>query len=49
MRAPALTMFAEGRLGAAGPCRGRGAVLREFPSPPPKGEQASLGAALREA
>src|SRR5437762_144891 len=34
---PTLKMFAEGRLCAAGPCRGRGAVLREFPAPPPEG------------
>src|SRR5205823_12823432 len=32
-----LTMFAEGRLCTAGPCRGREAVLREFPTPPPRG------------
>src|SRR5207245_10024409 len=37
MTAPTLTMFAEGRLCTAGPCRGRGAVLREFPAPPPGG------------
>src|SRR5437660_3657753 len=37
MTTPTLTMFAEGRLCAAGPCHGRGAVLREFPAPPPGG------------
>ncbi len=37
MTTPTLTMFVEGRLCVAGPCRGRGAVLREFPAPPPRG------------
>src|SRR5437899_3752768 len=35
--APTLAMLAEGRLCTAGPCRGRGAVLREFPATPPGG------------
>src|SRR6266550_2147439 len=30
-------MLGEGRPSTAGPCRGRGAVLREFPAPPPRG------------
>src|SRR5437660_12339589 len=30
-------MLAEGRLSRAGPCRGRGAMLREFSAPPPRG------------
>ena len=42
MTTPTLTVFAEGRLLTAGPCRGRRAVLCEFPAPPPGG-----GASLR--
>ena len=33
MTAPTLTVFAEGRFPTAGPCRGRRAVLCEFPAP----------------
>jgi hypothetical protein len=34
---PTLTVFAEGRLVTAGPCRERRAMLCEFPAPPPGG------------
>jgi hypothetical protein len=37
MTTPTLTMFAEGRHITAGPCRGRRALLCEFPTPPPEG------------
>jgi hypothetical protein len=37
MTTPTLMMFAEDRFPTAGPYRGRGAMLREFPALPPRG------------
>lgn len=47
--APTLTLFAEDLLCTAGPFARHGAVRREFPASPPRGGDASFGAALQEA
>ena len=47
--APTLTNFVEGRLCVAAPFGRHGAMRRETPASPPRGAQASFGAARQEA